>query len=72
MYSDPCRATSDYPITRLLNYPISEGFRRQDDRIAEAERGQVGADGVEIADDERRQAVGIQVMGRDAGDVGRR
>ena len=40
---------------------LSERLGGQDDGIAEAEAREVGADDVEVADDDRRQACGIEV-----------
>ena len=40
---------------------VSEGFGREDDRVAEPETAEIGADRVVVADDDRRETRGVEV-----------
>ena len=48
---------------------VSEGIGGQDDRIAESQLGQILADGVEVANDQRNQPAGVEMFGGGPRDV---
>ena len=59
-------ATFTNSRTRPIRQNAIRMIPEEDDRIAEAELGEVGADRVDVADDQRGQARGIEMAGHHA------